>query len=445
MSVDALSPEEVIGMPWQARWPRGPRVLSFAAVLQAVILTVTLLAPAAISAEEPPVDPPSAPPASEPADPPADPPPADPPAEPPPVEPAEEPAPPPSIMCAATGSELVTTDKFDYAPEETVVITGTGFAADCDVVVRVTRPDGSIVTGDGTFVWGSDTVSTDALGGLVYDYILDGIEGEYLVDMLGADDTVLATTLFADAIPAGTPTIWGDAAATVKQQAFERGDSIYVRLPGAFTAPDITDKYRLQPIQLVSGTTYVFGPMSACLTPNANGIVGAQVAGQEAFSVISANRWKERLYIYPNSGCTGSPTTRDGAETYHVFEAFAFTSSVARDACASDATCGPASPRPIVAPGSTVYLKIGISQASRNFAGFQFIRPDGSAACTIGPLTSDANGAVSIDYPSGICPAIAAAASDIGAWTIKATAVGAAAGGVFAFADSKFNTNIGAF
>ena len=56
-----------------------------------------------------------------------------------------------ATSCTATGVESITTDKNDYAPEETVTIAGVGFAGDCDVTVRVTRPDGSIVTGDGTF------------------------------------------------------------------------------------------------------------------------------------------------------------------------------------------------------------------------------------------------------------------------------------------------------
>ena len=42
----------------------------------------------------------------------------------------------------------------------------------CDVVVKVTRPDGSVVSGDGSFAPGSDTVTTDPLGNFTYDYLL---------------------------------------------------------------------------------------------------------------------------------------------------------------------------------------------------------------------------------------------------------------------------------
>ena len=92
----------------------------------------------------------------------------------------------------------VWTDKADYAPEETVIITGSGFADNVTLTVRVTRPDGTVVKGDGEFAPGSDNVTTDAGGGFIYEYILDGIFGLYTVDVLSGD-IVLATTTFTDA------------------------------------------------------------------------------------------------------------------------------------------------------------------------------------------------------------------------------------------------------
>ena len=103
--------------------------------------------------------------------------------------------------CAATGGESVRTNKSDYVPEETVEITGEGYGARCDVAARVTRPDGSIVIGDGSFQPGSDTVTTDDAGHLLYRYQLDGIEGTYHVEAIGRDDVVLATTSFTDSAP----------------------------------------------------------------------------------------------------------------------------------------------------------------------------------------------------------------------------------------------------
>jgi hypothetical protein len=105
---------------------------------------------------------------------------------------------PGSSACAPTGNETIATDKADYAPEETVHMTGAGYSASCDVIVKVTRPNGSVVVGDGSFQPGSDTATTGADGSLAYDYILNGVLGLYTVEVLGADDAVLTTTTFSD-------------------------------------------------------------------------------------------------------------------------------------------------------------------------------------------------------------------------------------------------------
>ena len=55
--------------------------------------------------------------------------------------------------------------------------------------------------GDGSFQPGSDTVTTDDAGHLLYRYQLDGIEGTYHVEAIGRDDVVLATTSFTDSAP----------------------------------------------------------------------------------------------------------------------------------------------------------------------------------------------------------------------------------------------------
>jgi len=108
--------------------------------------------------------------------------------------------------CTTTGDYIVCTDKRDYAPGETVHISGGGFAAGVELTIKVIRPDSSVVTGDGSFVpWPNpyDTVTTDDWGNFEYAYVLDGIDGEYLVQVLdgswdGAPDTVLATHTFMD-------------------------------------------------------------------------------------------------------------------------------------------------------------------------------------------------------------------------------------------------------
>src|SRR5258708_5962575 len=70
-----------------------------------------------------------------------------------------------------------------YLPYSTVTITGTGLTANSFYDVVVGRPDGSIVTGDGSATPGWDTMLSDAYGNFTYSYILNGIDGTYAVDV----------------------------------------------------------------------------------------------------------------------------------------------------------------------------------------------------------------------------------------------------------------------
>ena len=71
------------------------------------------------------------------------------------------------------------TDKADYALEETVHFGGAYFLPGA-YAVPVLRPDGSIVTGDGTFTAGYDSVLVpQGANSFTYDYILDGVIGRY--------------------------------------------------------------------------------------------------------------------------------------------------------------------------------------------------------------------------------------------------------------------------
>jgi hypothetical protein len=92
-------------------------------------------------------------------------------------------------------------DKADYSPEETVQLSGAGYTSSCIVHVEVTRPDGSIVKGDGTFTPGVDAATTTSAGTFRDAYQLDGIKGLYRVRVLGAADVVLASMSFTDGPP----------------------------------------------------------------------------------------------------------------------------------------------------------------------------------------------------------------------------------------------------
>jgi LPXTG-motif cell wall-anchored protein len=104
--------------------------------------------------------------------------------------------------CERRGRETIATDKADYRPGATVHMTGSGYARSCLVKVKVVRPDGSVVRGDGSFEAGVDQVRITARGRLFYDYVLDGIEGLYRVRVLGAGNVLLARTTFTDQIRA---------------------------------------------------------------------------------------------------------------------------------------------------------------------------------------------------------------------------------------------------
>ena len=112
-------------------------------------------------------------------------------------------------LVVAQDAPQITTDKSDYVSTETVTITGGGFEANTNYDVPVIRPDGSIVTGDGSFSPGWDTVLSDGSGSFTYLYKLDGIEGTYEVRVYyspwsgSLGDPSLASTTFTDANPAG--------------------------------------------------------------------------------------------------------------------------------------------------------------------------------------------------------------------------------------------------
>ena len=103
----------------------------------------------------------------------------------------------------AEAAPQVSTDKANYAPNETVTITGTGFDADGWYEVPVIRPDGTIDETDGAS--GTDEAQANASGMFVYSYKLNGISGEYRVEVYakpwggpGSGDTLLASTTFWD-------------------------------------------------------------------------------------------------------------------------------------------------------------------------------------------------------------------------------------------------------
>src|SRR5262245_18955225 len=91
-----------------------------------------------------------------------------------------------------TNGPIVTLDKGDYRPDETVHVTGTAYPPLTPITVQVTLPDGGVVT---------DNIATDESGSIAWDYVLlNGVRADYLVDVLDQSGAVLASTSFTDSV-----------------------------------------------------------------------------------------------------------------------------------------------------------------------------------------------------------------------------------------------------
>jgi hypothetical protein len=108
------------------------------------------------------------------------------------------------LLQFAQAAPTLTTDKGDYFSDETVIITGGGFAPDTRYDIPVIRPDGSIVTGDGSNDEGWESVQSKPSGDFTYSYKLDGIPGKYVVRAYlwpwsgDLSETPIATVEFTD-------------------------------------------------------------------------------------------------------------------------------------------------------------------------------------------------------------------------------------------------------
>lgn len=115
----------------------------------------------------------------------------------------------PSLIPTAKAEEVqapaptLTTDKEFYAPDETVHVSGSGFDNLSNILIKVIRPDGSVVTGDGsngTWPTSYDTVYPNS-GSIQYFYVLSGLPGDYSVQAIDPESlAVLASVTFQDAI-----------------------------------------------------------------------------------------------------------------------------------------------------------------------------------------------------------------------------------------------------
>ena len=99
-------------------------------------------------------------------------------------------------FCTPTGAETVATDKVEYQPYESIQVTGSGYEPLCEVAVRIVRPNGTVVMGDGTSGTGAAVVTTDAAGSFTFTYLRSSsLAGEHIVDVWGQDGNLAAVTL----------------------------------------------------------------------------------------------------------------------------------------------------------------------------------------------------------------------------------------------------------
>lgn len=94
-----------------------------------------------------------------------------------------------SLLGGLEINPTIKTVKNDYSPGETVIISGDGFYPDTKYTIRVTRPNGAK---------DSALVTSDNIGSFIYNYQLDGITGEYLVEAIDSNSSIIASTTFTD-------------------------------------------------------------------------------------------------------------------------------------------------------------------------------------------------------------------------------------------------------
>ncbi len=322
-------------------------------------------------------------------------------------------------FCAPTGVEAVRTDQPSYPNFETVHIDGDGYGPNCQVTVRVTRPDGSVVRGDGNNTPGSDVVVTDAGGSFTNDYILNAIDGLYTVEVLGRDDAVLAAMTFWDAF--GIDKLRRGTASGIENYLFAAGDVIY---PDASVD---TGKWFKVEVRDAGGT--LRGGIAAC-TPNASfNATTASYLVKATDPPSNAADWTFTLIQYKDASCATEDKT--DAQAFDVVQATAYKEAALTNV---QSTFG---------AGATAYLRLQGVEQDKNDHDTTWILPSGATACanTGGGdrPDSDANGRLpkpaasylqfppagpgadpwnlASAYDAGTCPAFSAA--NQGQWKLR--------------------------
>ncbi len=228
--------------------------------------------------------------------------------------------------CGSSGPPTVTTDLADYGPLDTALISGSGFGCGATLTVRVTAPNGAIITGDGSGTPGSDVVNTDGNGEFILNYALSGSgpggayfgqEGVYTVEVLDGT-AVIAYTTFTDShfryfslawtrgsgntvnfsgtsVWRTSPGVWLDTG------AFSPGSGPRVNFPNTFvtSGSDLTGTFQVY----THAASYTYpneGPFEALYTSCCRISTLANAAD---------DFWREEVTIDLRGGNTGGPTS----------------------------------------------------------------------------------------------------------------------------------------
>ncbi len=260
------------------------------------------------------------------------------------------------VPCPQTGNETVSTDRSAYAPGSLVHVSGTGYSIGCDVVVKVTRPDGAVVVGDGSQSLGSDTVTTDLAGSFSYAYqlpIMPPVEGQYLIDVLGGD-AILAHTDFFDAQAVET---YSDAARTNVAELFQlsRGDTVYAKATGLNTGKSYEFQV-LDPSNTVKQT-------SACISPASTELSDSYVL-QPSDPLSGGNGWTYKLITWnqPSANCSGGSNATD-VSTFYVASVSTFSNAALTI------------PKSSFGAGQTVYLQVAGFKPSVGNVSIFWLKP----------------------------------------------------------------------
>ncbi|MBI5148799.1 hypothetical protein HZA33_03905 [Candidatus Pacearchaeota archaeon] len=138
------------------------------------------------------------------------------------------------FVLSLSAGPIILTDKADYSPGETVLISGSGFNANSEITISVTRPDLTIDFG---------IADSDSSENFNYNYILNGIEGLYFVQ--ASDGINYAETNFTDY--AGT--IWttrDDCGEEIQDENhYMVGETVYINGAG-FTGGTTDKQWRIK-------------------------------------------------------------------------------------------------------------------------------------------------------------------------------------------------------